>query len=84
MELIEIKNNNLDEIKINSCCNGCYNDVTVCYEDLNGLNTYESYEFFNLNFYEAYGFQDIIKPVYIDNERALIFIYRKHFFKDEY
>lgn len=83
-DLIILRKNINEFVELHINCNGCYNDIKVFYEDFAPEDAGEIIDFFNIFFWDAYGYKDLVKILYHDNEEVAFRIIRKEYCRGDY
>ena len=79
METVILNRTKKNVVELTSKCNSCYTYKKINYYNIIGNNCYEQLRFFNTFYYGVGGYEDIVIPIYINNEKAFITIIRKEY-----
>ena len=83
-ELIILRKDRDEFVELFCNCNGCYNEIKIYYEDFNSEDTGELVDFFNIFFWNAYGYKDFVKVLFQDNKEVAFRIIRKEYSGGEF
>lgn len=83
-ELIILRKDTDDFVELFCNCNGCYQEIKIYYEIFSPEDIRGDIDFFNVCFWDSYGYKDIVNVLYHDNEEVALRIIRKEYSRGDF